>query len=137
MAYWLLKSEPEKYSWLQLEADKQTFWDGVRNYAARNHIKAMKKGELCFYYHSNEGLEIVGVAKVIKEYYQDPTTADPNWVVVDISPVKKFKKPVKLSDIKEEKVLANMVLIKNSRLSVQPVTIKEFEFICKMADTKI
>ncbi|MCU0375484.1 MAG: EVE domain-containing protein, partial [Chitinophagaceae bacterium] len=97
MNYWLVKSEPFKYSWQQFVHDKQTFWDGVRNYQARNNLKAMKKGDLAFFYHSNEGLEIVGIAKVVKEHYQDPTTDDTNWVVVDLKPVKAFKKPVSLA----------------------------------------
>lgn len=137
MAYWLLKSEPHKYSWEQLETDKQTFWDGVRNYAARNNLKAMKKGDLCFFYCSNEGLEIVGICKILKEFYQDPTTTDSTWVAVDIIPYKKLKKSVKLSDIKEEKSLSNMVLLKNSRLSVQPVTDAEFKYICQLGGVKI
>src|SRR5215210_966613 len=102
MAYWLVKSEPSKYSWEQFQKDGKTFWDGVRNYAARNNLKAMKKGDEVLFYHSNEGLEIVGIAKVIKEYYQDPTTDDTNWVVVDLKPVKKFKKPVTLAAIKSD-----------------------------------
>ncbi|RYZ27021.1 MAG: EVE domain-containing protein, partial [Chitinophagaceae bacterium] len=91
MAYWLVKSEPFKYSWYQFVKDGQTFWDGVRNYAARNNLKAMKKGDQVFFYHSNEGLEIVGIAKVVKEAYQDPTTDEEAWVVVDLKPVKKLK----------------------------------------------
>lgn len=91
MNYWLVKSEPFKYSWEQFEKDGQTFWDGVRNYAARNNLKAMKKGDLVLWYHSNEGLEIVGVAKVVKEAYQDPTTEEDAWVVVDLKPYKKLK----------------------------------------------
>src|SRR6478672_12378124 len=100
MAYWLIKSEPFKYSWEQFVKDKQTFWDGVRNYTARNNLKAMKKGDEVFFYHSNEGLEIVGIAKVVKEAYQDPTTDEEAWVVVDLKPVKKLKKPVGLQQIK-------------------------------------
>ena len=92
MAHWLVKSEPFKYSWDQFVKDGQTYWDGVRSYAARIHLKAMKKGDEVFYYHSNEGLEIVGIAKVVKEAYQDPTTEDEAWVVVDLKPVKKLKK---------------------------------------------
>src|SRR6476661_4106294 len=96
MAYWLVKSEPFKYSWDQFVKDGQTFWDGVRNYAARNNLKAMKKGDEVFFYHSNEGLEIVGIAKVAKEAYQDPTTEEDAWVAVDLKPVKKLKFPVSL-----------------------------------------
>ena len=92
MAYWLIKSEPSKYSWDQFEKDGKTFWDGIRNYAARNNLRAMKKGDEVLFYHSNEGLEIVGIAKVIKEHYQDPTTTEKAWLVVDLKPVKKIKK---------------------------------------------
>ena len=136
MAYWLLKSEPFKYSWDQFVLDKKTHWDGVRNYLARNHLKAMKKGDKIFFYHSNEGLEIVGIAKVVKEYYQDPTTLEPAWVVVDISPVKKIKKPVTLAQIKVEKDLQEMSLIKSMRLSVQPVREEEWNKILQMAGEK-
>lgn len=134
MAYWLVKSEPFKYSWDQFVADKQTFWDGVRNYAARNNLRAMKKGDKLFYYHSNEGLEIVGIAKVVKEAYQDPTTDEEAWVVVDLAPVKKLKNPVSLASIKLNKKLANMALIKLGRLSVQPVTDEEWEEVLMMAE---
>lgn len=133
MAYWLIKSEPSTYSWEQLEKDKKTFWDGVRNYAARNHLKAMKKGDLAFFYHSNEGLEIVGIAKVVKEAYQDPTTSEEAWVAVDFAPYKKLKKPVGLAEIKAKKELADMALVRLGRLSVQPVTDKEWETVMKMA----
>jgi len=136
MAYWLIKSEPFKYSWEQLEKDKQTFWDGVRNYAARNHLRAMKKGDLAFFYHSNEGLEIVGIAKVVKEAYPDPTIDDDTWSVVDFAPHKKLKKPVSLAQIKEDKRLQDMALVKLGRLSVQPVTDKEWEIVMEMAGTK-
>lgn len=133
MAYWLVKSEPFKYPWSQFEKDKQTSWDGVRNYAARNFLKTMKKGDEVFFYHSNEGLEIVGIAKVAKEFYQDPTTDDDAWVVVDLKPFKKLKNPVALTQIKTEKRLSNMALIKNSRLSVQPVTDEEWNVVMEMA----
>jgi len=133
MAYWLIKSEPAKYGWDQFVKDKKTFWEGVRNYAARNNLRAMKKGDQLFYYHSNEGMEIVGIAEVIKEAYQDPTTADTNWVVVDIRPVKKLKKPVSLVQIKEDHRLANMALVKLSRLSVQPVTTDEWMTVLELA----
>ena len=135
MAYWLVKSEPFKYSWDQFVADKKTFWDGVRNYAARNNLKAMKKGEEVFFYHSNEGLEIVGIAKVVKEYYQDPTTDEEAWVVVDLAPVRKLKKPVTLAQIKANKALANMAILKLGRLSVTPVTAEEWEEILSIASS--
>lgn len=133
MQYWLVKSEPFKYSWDQFVKDKQTFWDGVRNYAARNNLRAMKKGDQVLWYHSNEGLEIVGIAKVVKESYQDPTTPDPAWLAVDLAPVKKLKKPVTLAQIKAEKSLANMDLIRLGRLSVGTVKPEEFEKIMEMA----
>ena len=136
MNYWLIKSEPFKYSWDQLVNEKKTYWDGVRNYLARNYLKAMKKGDKIFFYHSNEGLEIVGIAKVIKEYYQDPTTPEPAWVVVDIAPVKKLKKPITLTQIKAEKDLQEMSLIKSMRLSVQPVREEEWNKILEMAGEK-
>ena len=129
MNYWLIKSEPFKYSWNQFFKDKSTFWDGVRNYAARNNLKAMKKGDLALFYHSSEGLCVVGIAKVIKEHYQDPTTEDAAWVVVDFSPYKKLKKPVSLADIKKDELLKNMQLVKQSRLSVSAVTQEEFDKI--------
>lgn len=134
MAYWLLKSEPFKYSWEQLEKDKKTFWDGVRNYAARNNLRAMKKGDLAFFYHSNEGLAIVGIVKIIKEAYQDPTTDEEAWVAVDVAPVKKLKKEVTLATIKATKQLQNIALVKQSRLSVQPVTADEWNTIVALAN---
>lgn len=133
MAYWLIKSEPSAYSWDQLVKDKQTFWDGVRNYAARNNLKAMKKGDELFFYHSNEGVEIVGIAKVAKEFYQDPTTDDNTWVVIDVKPVRKLKKPVSLAQIKTDKRLADMALVRLGRLSVQPVTEKEWQIVLELA----
>ncbi|HTN06241.1 EVE domain-containing protein [Agriterribacter sp.] len=133
MAYWLVKSEPFTYSWDQLVKDKQTFWDGVRNYAARNNLKAMKKGDEVLFYHSNEGLEIVGIAKVAKEHYPDPTADDDTWVVVDIKPYKKLQQPVSLAQIKSDKRLADMALVRLGRLSVQPVTEKEWQIIMEMA----
>ena len=136
MAYWLVKSEPSVYSWDQLEKDKQTEWTGVRNYAARLHLRAMKKGDPVFFYHSNEGLEIVGIAKVAKEAYQDPTTEDEAWVCVDIKPFKKLKKPVSLDTIKKEKRLKDMALVRIGRLSVQPVTEEEYKTILALAGEK-
>ena len=136
MNYWLVKSEPVKYPWEQFLKDKKTFWDGVRNYQARNNLKAMKKGDLVLFYHSNEGLEIVGIAKVVKEHYQDPTTDDANWVVVDLSPFKTLKKPVSLAIIKADKKLQNIGLIKQSRLSVMPIKVEEFDYILALSETK-
>lgn len=133
MAYWLVKSEPSVYSWEQFEKDKQTMWDGVRNYAARNHLKLMKKGDEVLYYHSNEGLAIVGIAKVAKEHYQDPTTDNEAWVAVDLKPFKKLKHPVSLSVIKKDKRLSQMALVRISQLSVQPVTDEEYQAIMELS----
>lgn len=137
MAYWLIKSEPFKYCWEQFEKDKLTMWDGVRNYAARNFLRSMKQGDQALFYHSNEGLEIVGIAKVVRESYQDPTTEEEAWVVVDFAPHKKLTQPVSLAAIKSEPLLANMALVKLSRLSVQPVTDDEWKQIMKMAGEKV
>lgn len=136
MAFWLVKSEPSTYSFEQLQKDGSTVWDGVRNYAARIHLRAMKKGDMVLFYHSNEGTEIVGIAKVAKEAYQDPTTTDEAWVAVDIKPHKKIKKPVSLAQIKGDKRLAQMALVRLGRLSVQPVTEKEWEIVMEMAGEK-
>jgi predicted RNA-binding protein with PUA-like domain len=136
MSHWLVKSEPSKYSWDQLVKDKQTSWDGVRNFTARNNLKAMKKGDEVFFYHSNEGLEIVGIAKVAKEAYQDPTTDDTNWVVVDLKPVKKLVKPVTLATIKADKRLPDIALVRLGRLSVSPVTDEEWNIILELGETK-
>lgn len=131
---WLVKSEPFKYSWEQFVKDKKTFWDGVRNYQARNNIQAMKKGDEVFFYHSNEGKEIVGIAKVIKEAYQDPTTDDERWVAVDLKPVKKLKKSVTLAQLKVEKKLQNLALVRQGRLSVSPVTEEEWNRILEISE---
>jgi predicted RNA-binding protein with PUA-like domain len=130
MNYWLIKSEPFKYSWDQFKKDKSTGWEGVRNYAARNNLRSMKKGDLAFFYHSNEGLCIVGIAKVVKEHYQDPTTKEEAWLSVDFAPFKALKKPVTLAQIKADEKLQDMQLIKLSRLSVSAVKAEEFDYIC-------
>jgi predicted RNA-binding protein with PUA-like domain len=137
MNYWLVKSEPFKYSWAQFVKDKKTFWDGVRNYTARNNMRAMEKGDLVLFYHSNEGKEVVGIAKVVTEAYQDPTIDDASWSVVDLSPVKAMKSPVTLADVKAEPELADMQLVRQSRLSVSAVTKEEFELVLKMGNTTI
>jgi predicted RNA-binding protein with PUA-like domain len=134
MNHWLIKSEPFKYPWEQFEKDGITFWDGVRNYAARNNLREMKKGDLCFFYHSNEGLEIVGIAKVVKEHYQDPTSSEEAWLAVDFAPYKKLKKSVTLAQIKSDPKLVNMQLIKLSRLSVSKVTNIEFDHILLLSN---
>src|SRR5687768_15754885 len=125
MSYWLVKSEPSVYSFEQLQKDKQTRWDGIRNYASRLHLRAMKKGDQVFFYHSNEGLAIVGIAKVAKEAYPDPGATEGDWVAVDLKAFKKLKNPVTLDAIKKDKRLAQMALVRIGRLSVQPVTEEE------------
>ncbi len=136
MNYWLVKSEPFKYSWKKFVKDKKAVWDGVRNYAARNNMRAMKKGDLVFFYHSNEGLAIVGIAKVLKEAYQDPTTDDTAWSVVEIAPFKALQRPVTLAEIKSDKQLASMQIIKLSRLSVSAVKPEEFDRVLALSETK-
>jgi predicted RNA-binding protein with PUA-like domain len=136
MAYWLAKSEPTTYSWDQFVKEKETCWSGVRNYAARLHLRAMKKGDEVFFYHSNEGTNIVGIAKVSKEAYPDPTTDDDRWVAVDLKAVRKIKTPVTLDTIKKDKRLANMALVRLGRLSVQPVTEDEWKVVMELAGEK-
>lgn len=135
MIYWLVKSEPSVYSWDDLVKEKQTCWSGVRNYAARINLRAMKKGDEVLYYHSNEGVEIVGIAKVVKEAYQDPTTDNDAWVAVDIKAHKKLKQPVTLAQLKTDKRFANMDLVRLGRLSVQTVKPEEWEWVMKLAET--
>ena len=137
MNFWLVKQEPSQYNWDQFVKDKETYWDGVRNYQARNNLKNMRKGDLVFFYHSVIGKEIKGVAKVSKENYPDPTSEDPNWVVVNLKPYKELLSPVTLADIKSHQKLANLSLIKQSRLSVIPLTKSEFKFILMMGNTKL
>lgn len=132
MNHWLVKSEPFKYSWEKFNKDGRTFWDGVRNYQARNNLKAMKEGDLVLFYHSNEGKNVVGVAKVVKEFYQDPTTLDPNWVVVDLVPLETLKNPVTLEQIKAEESLKDISLVRQGRLSVMPLKAAEFDKILEM-----
>jgi predicted RNA-binding protein with PUA-like domain len=131
MSHWLIKSEPDVYSWDQLVKDKHTVWDGIRSYASRLHLKSMKKGDSVFFYHSNKGMEIVGIASVSKEAFPEPGTDD-TWFAIEIKPLKKILKPVTLVDIKKEKSLSNMALIRIGRLSVQPVSEKEWQTIMKM-----
>ena len=136
MNYWLVKSEPNSYSWDDLVKEGKTCWSGVRNYAARLHLRNMEKGDEVFFYHSNEGTNIVGIAKVMKEHYPDPTTDDERWEAVDLKPYKKLKKTVDLETIKKDKRLSNMALVRIGRLSVQPVTEKEYEIIMQLAGEK-
>lgn len=134
MNYWLIKSEPNTYSWKDLVRLKRDHWDGVRNYQARNNLKAMKPGDLAFFYHSVNEKCIVGIAECVSDPYPDPTTDDDRWVVVDFVPYKALRKPVSLADIKNKSELSDMVLVKNTRLSVQPVQKEEFEVILAMAE---
>lgn len=134
MNYWLVKSEPTTYSWEQFNKDGVTQWTGVRNYAARIYLRAMKKGDEVLFYHSNIGKEIVGIAKVIKEAYQDPTTIDNAWVCVDLKPLQKLKNAVQLSIVKADSTLKNMPLVRIARLSVMPVTKEEFMRVMQLSE---
>jgi predicted RNA-binding protein with PUA-like domain len=132
MNYWLVKSEPTTYSWDQLEKDGKTTWDGVRNFAARIHLNTMKKGDHVLFYHSNEGKEVVGISKVTKEAFPDPTATEGQWVAVELAPHKKLKKPVTLETIKADKALQNIYLVRQGRLSVMPLEKAEFDHIVKL-----
>ncbi len=133
--YWLIKSEPSVYPWSKLVTDGKTRWEGVRNYEARNNLRAMKVGDLALYYHSNEGKQIVGVARVRSAHYQDPTTRE-DWSVVDFEPVLSLAEPVSLAAIKANATLADMGLVKKGRISVVPVTREEFDTVLAMSGTK-
>ncbi len=133
MQYWLLKSEPNAWSWDQQVKEGLSMWDGVRNYQARNYLKKMKKGDLCFFYHSVTEKTIIGIVKVVREYYPDPTDKTDRFVVVDVKAVKKLKRNVSLNQIKNTKLLENIPLIKQSRLSVMPLNKKEWNVIIKMS----
>lgn len=136
MNYWLVKSEPEAYSWLQLVKDGKTAWTGVRNFAARLNLRAMKKGDFVLFYHSGEEKSVVGLARVEKEFYPDPTADEGDWSCVDLVPVKAVKNPVSLAQIKGDKILKEMVLVRQSRLSVSPLTQAQFERLMELAGTK-
>lgn len=133
MNYWIVKSEPFKYSWDTFVEEKVAIWDGVRNYQARNNMMAMKKDDLVLFYHSNEGKEVVGLAKISKEHYPDPTTDDPRWVVVELVPVEKFPKTVTLAQMKADERFQDIPLIRLSRLSVQSLKPEEFDLIISLA----
>ena len=135
--YWLVKQEPEAYPWSQLVQEGVADWSGVRNYQARNNLRAMKKGDLVFFYHSVSDKEIVGVAKVTREHYPDPTAKEGDWSVVDLAAAKPMKKPVSLAQIKVDKSLEDIALIKQSRLSVMPITEAEFRRILELGETKV
>jgi len=130
--YWLVKSEPFKYSWEEFLRDGRTYWDGVRNYQARNNLKSMRKGDQVLFYHSNKGLEVVGISEVIREYYQDPTTEDERWVVVDLKPVETLQSPVSLKQIKNDERLEGISLVRQSRLSVMQIEKKHFDVIVEL-----
>jgi predicted RNA-binding protein with PUA-like domain len=136
MNYWLMKSEPSSYSWDHLVKDKRTSWNGVRNFQASANLKAMKIGDRVFFYHSNEGLAIVGIAEVSKTYYPDPTDKTERFGMVDIKPVMPFKTPVTLAEIKQDAKLKDMTLVRASRLSVQPVTAEQWKYVCSLGGVK-
>lgn len=135
--YWLVKQEPEAYAWSAFLKDGKTAWTGVRNFQARNNLRAMKQGDLVFYYHSVSDKQVVGLARVEKESYPDPTAEEGDWVCVDLVPVKTLKKAVSLDEIKSDKVLKEMPLVRQSRLSVTPLTGAQFGQLLKLSDTKI
>lgn len=135
--YWLVKQEPDSYAWAQFVKDGSTAWTGVRNYQARNNLRAMKKGDVVFYYHSNVGKEIVGIAKVSKEAYSDPTAEEGDWSAVDVVPVKAVKKTITLEAMKADPVLKNMALVKNSRISVTPVTEAQAKRVGELAGVAV
>lgn len=132
MNYWLLKTEPETFSWDDLVKQGASMWDGVRNYQARNNLRNMKIGDIVFIYHSVKNPGIIGLAEVIKEHYPDPTATEGNWSVVDVKPIKKLERFISLTEIKQTHELQNMSLIRNSRLSVQPVSANEFNYIMNL-----
>lgn len=135
MQFWLVKQEPEAYSWAMFVKDRRTAWTGVRNFQARLNLRAMRKGDLVFYYHSVSDKQVVGIARVEREAYPDPTGTEGDWVCVDLAPVNALRQPVSLKTIKSDKLLAEMKLVKNSRLSVTPVTKEQFNRILKLAET--
>ena len=135
--YWLVKSEPAKYAWDELVADRITYWDGVRNHQARNHLEQMRVGDLAFFYHSNEGKEIVGVARVAKSAYPDPTSDDERWIVVDVRPVAPLARPVSLAEIRADPNLEGIALVRQSRLSVMPIAAAHFRRILKLGKTSL
>ena len=137
MNYWLVKSEPETYSWSQFVKDRKTAWTGVRNFAARLNLRAMKSGDRVFFYHSGEEKSVVGLARVVKEFYTDPTADEGDWSCVDLAAEKVLTKPVTLAQIKADEILKEMVLAKQSRLSVSPVTETQFKRLLKLAETKL
>ncbi|HEX3538637.1 MAG TPA: EVE domain-containing protein [Stellaceae bacterium] len=134
MAYWLLKSEPAKYSWDRMVQDKRTHWDGVRNFQAAANMRAMKKGDRAFFYHSNEGKEIVGIVEIVKPFYPDPGDDSGKFGLVDIAPIAPVGRPISLAEMKQVPELAGMALLRQSRLSVSPVSDREWQVICRMGE---
>jgi predicted RNA-binding protein with PUA-like domain len=134
MKFWLIKSEPFKYSWAQFEKDQQTFWDGVRNYQARNNLRDMSVGDKCLFYHSNEGKEVVGIAEIVKSAYQDPTTSETAWLVVDVKPLYKLKNTVSLATMKSDERLHTLGLLKQPRLSVIALSEDEYNIIIQLSN---
>ena len=137
MSFWLIKSEPFVFSFSDLQRDGFSMWDGVRNYGARNFLRAMERDDILLFYHSNEGLEIVGIAKVLHPAYPDPTAEKGDWSAIDIVPVKKLNRAVTLKEIKQHPELQDIGLIKQSRLSVMPVSDVQFDIIMQLAETKL
>lgn len=135
MNYWLVKTEPDTYSWDDFIKKSRDQWDGIRNYAARLHLKSMQVDDLVLFYHSNKGKEIVGIAKVVRDFYPDPTTDDDRWVVVDLEPLRKLKRAVSLQEIKVDERLIDIPLVRIGRLSVQPVPKEAFEIILEKSET--
>lgn len=135
MNYWLVKSEPGAYSWQQFEKDKRTLWDGVRNYQARNNLKKMQEGDLVLFYHSVSEKQVMGIARVAREHYPDPTTDDDRWVVVDLVPEQAFRKPVTLAEVKSDPRLENIALVKQARLSVMPLKPEEFDTLVELGNS--
>ncbi len=136
MNFWLVKSEPGTYSWTQFVKDGRTAWTGVRNYAARNHLRAMKSGDRVFFYHSGADKSVVGLSRVLREAYPDPTAGEGDWSCVDLALEKSLARPVALSAIKADKLLKEMILARQSRLSVSPVTAAQFERLLHLAETR-
>jgi predicted RNA-binding protein with PUA-like domain len=134
MNYWLMKSDSDTYPWTKLVSEKRAMWDGVRNYLARNNMKAMKSGDVVLFYESGKDKKIVGECKVVKEFYQDPTTEDKQWVVVDVEPVRELKNPVSLETIKNDPILKDILLVKQQRLSVMPVSKEHYERIIEISE---
>ena len=136
-SHWLVKSEPFKYSWQQFTADKKAVWDGVRNFEARNNLRAMKKGDLVLFYHSSEGKEVVGIASVAKEAYPDPTATEGDWSAVELTPKKALSEPVTLAQVKADKKLADFALVRKGRISVVSATPAEFARVLELGKTKL